>query len=310
MSPSCLTAVRGFAWYRLGIRFNGPASFLREEGKTPLSAIDRRKRTRAAGLIAFAAVVIPSIGSGQEVSLKTLPGAEVGVNAAYYKYHEPDLAVTEKGYNAGIDLAYTAIRGNNWFVRGDASFAYGHNDYTGSGTKDDNPYRYAEVRGTLGKDFEKDGYTLSPYAGIGFRYSRDDLRGLTSTGAGGYRRESQYLYIPLGMTHRIGLKASARLSTTLEFDYFLQGRQKSYLSDVSPSLPDLTNDQNKGYGFRGSVYYEKGNWSIGPWFHYWHIDQSELAAATVIVSGMPVTTFFVEPKNTTTEFGIRFGYRF
>jgi len=274
------------------------------------SAIGRRRRARAAALAAFAVVVIPSMASGQAVSLKTLPGAELGVNAAYYKYQEPDLAVTEEGYNAGVDLAYTAIPGNNWFVRGDASFAYGHNDYTGSGTKDDNPYRYAEVRGTFGRDFEKDGYTLSPYAGIGFRYSRDDLRGLTSTGAGGYRRESQYLYIPLGMIHRIGLKASARLSTTLEFDYFLQGRQKSYLSDVSPSLPDLTNDQNKGYGFRGSVYYEKGNWSIGPWFHYWHIDQSELAAATVMVSGTAVTTFFVEPKNTTTEFGIRFGYRF
>lgn len=283
---------------------------LLRRGESTRPASDRCRRTSAAGLFAFAALVIPSIGSGEEIGLKTRPGAELGVNAAYYKYEEPDLAVTEKGYNAGIDFAYTAIPKNDWFVRGDASFAYGRNDYTGSGTKDDNPYRYAELRGTFGKDFERDRYSLSPYAGIGYRYSRDDLQGLTSTGAAGYRRESQYLYIPLGVTHRMGLKASARLSTTLEFDYFLQGRQKSYLSDVSPLLPNLTNDQNEGYGWRGSIYYEKGNWSIGPWFHYWHIDQSETAAATVVVSGIPVTTYYVEPKNTTTEFGIRFGYRF
>ena len=283
---------------------------LLRRGESTRPASDRCRRTSAAGLFAFAALVIPSIGSGEEIGLRTRPGAELGVNAAYYKYEEPDLAVTEKGYNAGIDFAYTAIPKNDWFVRGDASFAYGRNDYTGSGTKDDNPYRYAELRGTFGKDFERDRYSLSPYAGIGYRYSRDDLQGLTSTGAAGYRRESQYLYIPLGVTHRMGLKASARLSTTLEFDYFLQGRQKSYLSDVSPLLPNLTNDQNEGYGWRGSIYYEKGNWSIGPWFHYWHIDQSETAAATVVVSGIPVTTYYVEPKNTTTEFGIRFGYRF
>ena len=274
-----------------------------------MSAIDRCRYLSATGLFACTALVMPSVGA-EEISLKTRPGAELGVNAAYYKYEEPGIPVTEKGYNAGIDLAYTVIPKDDWFVRGDASFAYGRNDYTGSGTKDDNPYYYAELRGTFGKDYEMEGYSLSPFAGIGFRYSRDDLQGLTSTGAAGYRRESQYLYIPLGVTHRTGLKARARLSTTLEFDFFLQGRQKSYLSDVSPSLPELTNEQNTGYGFRGSIYYEKGNWSIGPWFHYWHIDQSEMAAATVLVSGTPVTTFYVEPKNTTTEFGIRLGYRF
>jgi len=280
----------------------------REQDARPESG--RCRRIAAAALAVCAALLIPSTGFGEEMSLKTRPGAELGVNAAYYKYEEPDVAVTEKGYNAGVDLAYTTTPRNEWFVRGDASFAYGHNDYTGSGTKDDNPYYYAELRGTFGKDFENDAYSLSPYTGIGYRYSRDDLQGVTSTGAVGYRRESQYWYIPLGVTHRMRLKASARLSTTFEFDYFLQGRQKSYLSDTSALLPDLTNDQNEGYGLRGSIYYEKGSWSIGPWFYYWHIDQSETAAATVTVSGTPVTMFFVEPRNTTTEFGIRLGYRF
>jgi len=274
-----------------------------------MSAFDP-KQTIVAGVVAFVAFVMPSLAGAQEVSLKTQPGTELGVNAAYYKYEEPDIAVTEKGYNAGIDLGLTATPGGDWFIRGDAGFAYGHTDYTGSGTKDDDPYYYAELRGTFGKDFDKDSYGLSPYFGIGFRYSRDDLRGVTSTGAVGYRRESRYLYIPVGVTHRLALKSSARLSTTLEFDFLLQGRQKSYLSDAFASAPDLTNKQDSGYGVRASVYYERANWSFGPWFRYWHIDQSDTAPATVTVSGSTVTTFFFEPKNKTTEIGFRVAYRF
>lgn len=280
----------------------------REE--SAMSAIDRSRQTGVVGVFVLAALAIPSLAFAQQVSLKTRPGTELGLNAAYYKYEEPGVPVTEKGYNAGLDVVFTATPGNDWFIRGDAAFAYGYTDYTGSGTKDDDPYRYAEIRGTFGKDFDNDGYTLSPYFGIGFRYSRDDLRGLTSTGAIGYRRESRYLYIPVGLTHRLGLKSSARLSTTLEFDYLLKGQQKSYLSDTFPSASDLTNDQNSGYGIRASVYYEKANWSFGPWFRYWHIDQSETAAATAVVSGTTVTAFFLEPKNETTEIGFRVGYKF
>ncbi len=275
-----------------------------------MSAYDQLRQTTAAGLVALVTLAIPSLAAAQPVSLKTQAGTELGLNAAYYRYEEPGVPMTEKGYNTGIDLVWTATPGDDWFMRGDGSFAYGHHDYTGSGTKDDNPYRYAEVRGTFGKDFDHDRYSLSPYLGIGFRYLHDDLRGVTSTGAVGYRRESRYLYIPVGVVHRIGLESSARLSTTLEFNYLLRGRQKSHLSDSFASLPDLTNRQDSGYGIRAGVYYEKGNGSLGPWFRYWHIDQSETAPATFTVSGTPVTVLFVEPKNETTEIGFRVGYKF
>lgn len=275
-----------------------------------MSAFEPSEQTKVAGVVAFVAFVIPSLAGAQQASLKTQPGTELGVNAAYYKYEEPGIGVTEKGYNAGIDVVLTATPGNDWFIGGDGRFAYGRHDYTGAGTKDDNPYRYAELRATFGKDFERDSYSLSPYSGIGFRYLRDDLGGFTSTGALGYRRESRYLYIPVGMIHRLRFESSARLSTTLEFDYLVKGRQKSYLSDVFGPVPELTNDQNNGYGVRASIYYEKGKWSFGPWVHYWHIDQSETAPATLTVSGTPVTALFLEPKNETTEIGFRVGYKF
>jgi hypothetical protein len=79
--------------------------------------------------------------------------------------------------------------------------------------------------------------------------------------------------------------------------------QKSYLADTGiPGLTDVENDQPTGYGLRGSVYYERNNWSFGPWFQYWNIDRSDTASAG-IASGF-------EPENETTEIGLRLGYRF
>jgi hypothetical protein len=254
--------------------------------------------------------VIPSFAGAQQVSLKTQPGVALGLSASYYHYKEPSIAVTEEGYKAGIDLAITAVRSTDWFIRGDGRFAYGRIDYTGTGSKDANPDWYTELRGTIGKDFDYDRYSLSPYTGIGYRYLFNDLRGVTSTGAAGYRRESRYIYIPVGVTHRLRLESSARLSTTFEFDYLVQGWQKSNLTDATALLPNQTNKQHSGYGIRASVFYEKANWSFGPWVHYWRINQSEMTSATVTVAGGTLRALIFEPKNKTTEIGLRLGYKF
>ncbi|MDH5535695.1 MAG: hypothetical protein OEZ08_09025 [Betaproteobacteria bacterium] len=263
-----------------------------------------------AGIVASAALVIPSLACAQQASLKTQPGIEVGLSGSYYHYKEPSIAVTEEGYKGGIDLVLTAPPRNDWFMQVDGRFAYGRNDYTGAGNKGGNPDWYTEFRGTLGKDFERDGYSFSPYSGIGFRYLFNDLRGQTSTGALGYRRESRYVYIPIGVTHRLRLESSAKLSTTLEFDYLVKGWQKSNLTDASTFLPDQTNKQHSGFGVRASMYYEKANWLFGPWFHYWRIDQSETTSTTVTVSGSTFRALIFEPKNRTVEIGVRLGYRF
>ena len=129
--------------------------------------------------------------------------------------------------------------------------------------------------------------------------------------ANGGIRNSQYTYLPVGVTHRLKLASNARLATTLEVDYLIQGRQTSTLSDFNPAFADVTNDQRNGYGIRGSMYYEKDRWIFGPWAQYWNTTRSD--SAPVIVS-IAETNFIVgtafEPKNTTTEIGLRLGYRF
>ena len=248
-------------------------------------------------------LLAPFFAYGQQPGLKTQSGIELGVTLATYKYEEPSAAVTLEGYKSGVDFSGIVNARGDWFIRGDAKYETGDTDYTGSGTKGGNPDWYYELRGTVGRDFDQGTSNWSPYLGLGYRYLFNDIRGRTSTNAAGYRRTSQYTYVPVGATYRHKLESDARLATTLEFDYLLKGRQKSYLSDTAiAGYGDVVNKQSTGYGMRGSMYYEKNNWSFGPWFHYWNIRQSDTA------SGGTFTGF--EPANKTTEFGLRLGLRY
>lgn len=135
----------------------------------------------------------------------------------------------------------------------------------------------------------------------------NDLRDL---GAGGYRRQSQYLYIPIGITHRFHVGSGSRISTNIEYDYFVWGEQKSYLSDVSAWYGSVfgnpVNKQKNGYGIRVNSAYEEQNWSIGVFFNYWKIKDSEI---NYYVDGFDLYSL-TEPLNTTKEIGLEIKYRF
>lgn len=262
--------------------------------------------------LACATTVTAMVDEQVASELKTKTSNEIGLTVSSYEYKEPDISMSQKATKVGIDYNGAMALSNDWFVRGDLRYATGKTDYSSpaSGTKNGNPDWYYELRGTFGRDFSMGTYSLSPFAGLGYRYLFNDIRGRTSTGAAGYRRESIYYYLPIGATHRLKLESAARLLTTLEYDYLINGKQKSYFSDVTTLYPDVTNNQHKGYGIRGSMYYEKDNWSFGPWFQYWNIDKSDLAPFTVTVLGVTYTGNAWEPKNTTTEYGLRLGYKF
>jgi hypothetical protein len=93
----------------------------------------------------------------------------------------------------------------------------------------------------------------------------------------------------------------------LEYDHLLAGKQISSLSDVGLGFSDVTNNQNSGYGLKWSVMYQKSNWTIGPYAHYWYIDQSD--SALVFQYGSLVGISW-EPKNNTIEFGLKVGQQF
>jgi hypothetical protein len=239
--------------------------------------------------------------------LATHTGLDVGVQASLYKYREQvpiaNPFINQWGYKAGAEAALT-LADTDWFLRGEGRFAQGTDNYVASNGQEINgiPEHTWEVRGLIGRDFMLNSFILSPYTGYGYRYLWDNNAAGSAGAAGGYRRESRYQYLPLGVTHRFRLMRmpdQARLSTNLEYDYFIGGTQMSMLSDSNPASPNILSPQHIGFGARGSLLYESSDWSFGPWVNYWHIGESE----TYPVPG----PFFGanEPDNKTTEFGLK-----
>ncbi len=237
---------------------------------------------------------------------------ELGTQVSYITYKEPNV-MEEKGVMSGILGSYAYQDG--FMLKAEGLFSYGQLDYTSSSTGSmDNIDDYIlEFRGVVGYNLPiLQTYTLTPYMGFGYRYLNDDTSGmLTTTGARGYERESNYFYSPVGLELGTNFNNSWSAGITFEYDYFWKGIQKSHLSDVSLGYNDLENDQNKGYGLRGSVKLtKKGNrfdFVIEPFIRYWNIKKSE--EKNVTFSGV-IIGYGYEPKNTSTEFGINLAARF
>ncbi len=145
---------------------------------------------------------------------------------------------------------------------------------------------------------------FTPYAGLGYRYLLDDNGGTqTTTGHWGYDRESNYYYVPLGLSMKRCYRNGWSTKTTVEYDWFIRGVQKSHHEDIPASgQGTLSFDQGKGYGLRGSfqVLKEGERFDIfaEPFVRYWHIQGSKPDGG------------YYEPKNRTEEYGARMGFRF
>ena len=233
---------------------------------------------------------------------------ELGTEVSHIKYDEPGV-MEEEGVMYGI-VGSCAYR-DNYMLRVEGRFSYGQVDYKNSGTKDDIDDYILEFRGLIGYDFpqsEKEQKVITPYIGIGYRYLNDDLTGKTSTGASGYEREQDYFYSPIGIEVVCVLEQGWSIGATVEYDIFWSGNNKSHFSDVTPAYNDLEFDQDKGYGYRGSMKFQKKgeelDFVIEPFVRYWNIKESDrdLLVAT--------STYYVEPDNNSMEYGIKIAAKF
>ena len=172
--------------------------------------------------------------------------------------------------------------------------AYGEVDYTsnGTGTMTAIPDYQFETTGYLGIPLEGSNSRTTIFSGLGFRYllNASGLQ-LSSTGHSGYDRESRYVYMPIGANIETG-----SWEFRGEYLYFLYGQQTSYISQVSANLTDVTNDQEEGSGIKLTAkYYLDTNFGYEIYMDYWDIADSKL----------DVTGNFMEPRNTTSETGLR-----
>ncbi len=277
-------------------------------------ALPLTKTQIAAVCFAVAALGVASGSRAETSGLHTQRGNELSLSVSSYLYEEPDINVSLAGDKFGLNYTGTSLLQNDWFLREEARFSYGQVEYAGSGIQSGAPDWYGEIRGLAGRDIELRTVVLSPYAGFGYRYLYNDVRGYSNTGSAGYRRESNYYYLPLGIAHHMRM-GDGVLATTVEYDYLLWGKQVTRLSDLIGkngivSASDTTNRQNKGYGVRLGMMYEMGDWGFGPFFHYWNIADSEVTTQVMTDALGPALVSLLEPRNTTTEYGMRLMFRF
>jgi hypothetical protein len=274
---------------------------------------------RFGATVAAAAVALAVAGSltfAADASAQATPAysGSAGVEVHHQRYREPSLDVTEEGWFGGLTLEAQAEY-MLWRFKADARLAYGQMSYSGSGTVDGiNDYVF-EGRLTVGRALPigaRGGSRLTPYAGYGYRRLYDELGGkVTSTGALGYDRLSQYHYVPVGLEGLFFLSDSWSIRPTVEYDYFISGSQDSYLSQTGLGLGDLHNSQDSGYGVRASLMFGTIVGSLrmefGPYFRYWKIDQSD--TQPIVFAGVTVGSGF-EPENDTYEAGLAVKVRF
>ncbi len=249
---------------------------------------------------------------GSDIYAQTQPTTvwEVGVEDYYYLYKEPGV-MQNKGWLSSLVGSY-AYR-DNIMLKAETRISVGKVDYKNSGTMDSIFDFSLEARGLAGYDVVlSDSYTITPYSGIGYRYLNDDSsEKLTSTGAAGYERESNYYYSPIGLENKFLLQDGWSLGLIAEYDHLWRGKQISHLSDVNLGYGDVTNTQKKGYGLRGSVKVKKEgeqfNFIIEPFVRYWKIAKSN--DSDVTYSGV-IIGYGYEPKNNTTELGVKVALEF
>jgi hypothetical protein len=228
---------------------------------------------------------------------------EIGPEISYIEYREPDI-MSEKGLMYGIDAAYSYHNGVMIKVAG--RFSYGQVDYQNSVTFNNIDDIIFEVRTLGGYDFKlSKSLTMTPFIGLGYRYLRDDMAGRTSPAGSekGYLRESNYYYSPIGIEAANVFDNGWSAGAIIEYDYFGKGKQKSNFSTAVAGYNDVENEQNSGYGLRGSIMIKKKTarlfFAIEPFIRYWNIDQSEIQNLTDYET-------ILEPKNESTEIGVKF----
>lgn len=261
----------------------------------------RKLSAGAAALVYLSSNVIGS--EGDKMSLKTRDSVEVGVQTYKYKYEEEvdgTSFMEETGTKYGFSVTGIERFADEYYAIADIRYATGDVSYSSASGTGDVTDKVYEARLLVGKEAEVENYLLSSYTGVGYRMLKNDLRDL---GLGGYRRKSQYIYIPIGVMHRFHAGNSGRISTNIEYDYLAWAKQTSYISDVDSFFINIENKQRHGYGARVSSTYEQEDWSIGLFFNYWKIGDSELNDYYY-----PIVIW--EPKNETKEYGVQLKYRF
>jgi hypothetical protein len=268
-----------------------------------------------------AAVATVQPQPARPLSLGTETGIDIGIENGSYRWQDwtagSDYA-RARGRRTGASIALTQAFDtgeDDVFVRAEVSYVQGrvtrtvrNGDVISTGTRQ--VESAWDSRALIGSDWHFADFTLSPFIGVGYRA----MQGKASIdGTAYYLREIKQTYLPLGLTLRQHLTNGARLSTTAEYDHLLGSSIRSHYGDdtrYTTLIGTVDNKAKKGFGARLSVNYEQPPWSIGPFFRYWKVGESDKVYLPVLSAAAGSANYANEGVNKSYEFGVSAKYRF
>jgi hypothetical protein len=269
--------------------------------------------------LAFALVAGSAALVASAAEARTRPGFELGGEVLDYSYRERfegNLVARDDGTFGGVSAGYVETIGGGSFLRARLSVDLGSVDYSSDDGRIDNVSQsIGQLELHFGHDFELGGgATLTPFIGIGSRVLEDESGGEeTQSGALGYDREISYAYVPIGIAAGLSLGGATELKLSAQYNWVVGGEAKSRFSDINPAFPNINADLNDGHGYEASAMlsFPLGSHAIafGPFVRRWNLDRSESFVLTDPEGSGEAIEFF-EPKNRTTELGLRLSFSF
>ena len=150
--------------------------------------------------------------------------------------------------NWGDATATPNTKSTNFSFLYTLEYSFGNVDYSSAGTGTmKKQYYKGRLEYYLSTSSRVGANDLLPYIGLGYRDLLDDSGFKTSsTNHLGYDRLSKYYYVPIGAIWYI----SDRLSLKSQYNYFLEGKQISFLNEILPNTYTVNpeNTQRLGWG--------------------------------------------------------------
>ena len=206
--------------------------------------------------------------------------------------------------NWGDDKATANTKSTNFSFLYTLEYSFGNVDYSSAGTGTmKKQYYKGRLEYYLSTGSKVGANDLLPYIGLGYRDLLDDSGYKTSsTNHLGYDRLSKYYYVPIGAIWYI----SDSLSLKSQYNYFIEGKQISYLNEILPNVYTVNpeNTQRIGYGIDLTLRSKlNSKWSTYGFFRSWNIEDSDAVSCSALI-------YCYEPKNQTNEIGAGISYHF
>ena len=257
------------------------------------------------------------LGISISVYSTTTQSAELTLDMTSYMYREVDsndnFFMEDKSapflYSIGLrnwgdTKATSNTKSTNLGYLYTLEYSFGKVDYTSARTGTmKKEYFKSRLEYYLSNNSRMGANDLKPYIGLGYRSLLDDSGfKRSSTNHLGYDRVSQYFYIPIGAIWYI----SENISLKSQYNYFIEGKQTSYLNEILPNVYTVNpeNIQRIGYGIDLTLRSKlNSKWSTYGFFRSWNIEDSDAVSCSALI-------YCMEPKNQTHEIGAGISYHF